>query len=437
MRVWRTLASDQLLLFWLALVCLGGLAALWFPQAPRSTFQQQGDLEVWLPTVRNQLGNAADILYQFGFLTVTRASWFRIALAGLILALSIRLYNQFRSLRHNPQHWKTHHRHQVAIDDPAEVLSDMDEALGPSLRRQLLDVDEHTQAVVYDKPSAYIPQLVCLAGALLLILTWLWTEANGWEVADIRLALDSAVELPPAGAELTLRDLAATWDGEGQLATATGDLEISQNGDGRTEVIGLDHPLSWGGVTYKLVTVEPFVAVSGTDANGAPLSFQTTASQPATQALALPLAAVDGLRSFAVPGEDLVFQVSAEPTNRGPAVHLRLYRGREGELVEDRLIDDTVDLDINGSHFKLTVSPWGAVEASSLPGRSWTILSALIALAGLLGSLWIRQRIVRVVMLSNDDHHWVCLETGPGWTQEQADALLKQTGLATGEESDD
>ena len=175
-RIWQILASDQLLLVWLALVCLGGLATLWFPQAPRSAFQQQGDLEAWLPTIRNQLGNAADILYQTGFLTVARAAWFRFALAGLTLALSIRLYDQIRSLRQAPHHWKTSHRHQVAIDDPAKVLSNLDEALGPDLRRQQLDVDERTQAVVYDKFSAYIPRVVCLVGALLLILTWLWTE---------------------------------------------------------------------------------------------------------------------------------------------------------------------------------------------------------------------------------------------------------------------
>jgi len=400
-KVWQAMSSDRLLFFLLGLLALSVLIALWFPQAPRSVYQQDGGVESWLTTARPKLGRPADTLLALGFLTVARATWFRLILAGVGLTLLLRAFDAAQRLRRFPTTIRPAITHKLMVSaEPPAALEAVGACLGPDLRYQI--EDEPRRRLVAYRPRASLGPLCVALGGLIMLAGWLWGEAAGWELARLRLTEETPAAISPTGQTLHLETLNVQWGEEERATSASGRLALWNDDLIAAGEVDLDTDWRWHGVTYRLTAVGPAVRVQGEGAEGAPLLLQTAAHRPPAEEVTLLLAAEDGPRSFAAPEEGIVAQVEALPAGEAPGVRLRAYQGRAGELVEDRTINGEASFELDGSHFSLSVIPYAEVTASYIPGRWLVVAGISLALVGVLVSLGYRPRQLEAVATAGE-----------------------------------
>ena len=381
-QVWQALTSNRLLALWLGLLGLAALVTLWFPQAPRSVYHQNGGLESWLAAVGSELGSPADTLLALGLLTVANSAWFRLLLVGLGLLLLLRVFDAAQGLIHFPNQFEPSisQKLQLPAQAPA-ALEAVEVAIRTELERgiKFRREDEPQQRLVAHRPLASLGPLCAALGGLIVLAGWLWTHSAGWELARLRLAEEMSITVPTNGQVLHMDALQVQWGNNGAPTAALGKLTLWTDAPVASGEVSLAKKWRWRGVTYRLTGVGPAVQVKGRNASGEPLSLQTAAHRPPAQEVTLLLPAEEGPRSFAAPDEGIVIQ--AEAVTPEPQVRLRVYQGRAGELVEDRTISKRASFELDGARFNMSVTPFAEINASYTPGRPLVI--AGIVLAGL------------------------------------------------------
>lgn len=389
-KAWRILVSDRLLILWLGFFALAGLLILWFPQAPRSAYLQEGGVERWLTTVRPQLGAPASTLMALGVLTVAQAGWFRVILAGIGLTLLLRTFDALQQLGNPTAAFWPAASHSCSIEsEPLAALDVVQAVLDRHFRRnqrRYRDAEPHPRLIAF-RPLAPVGTLCVAVGGLVVMAGWLWTQAAGWELANLRLTEGSPITVPLIEQTLRLEAFQVDWgDEETQVSAlarlALWDEELVASGE-----VDLHEGWRWQGVNYRLTAVGPAVTVSGEGADEQPLMLQTAAHRPPVREVTLLLPPEDGPRSFAAPDEGIVIQVEAEPFISSPRIGLRAYQGREGELVEDQTINEAATLALNGARFFFDILPYAEITASHTPGRALMITGCVILLTGILLTL--------------------------------------------------
>lgn len=394
-RAWRVLASDRALVIWIGLVAFSALTAIWFPQVPRSAHQQNGGAETWLTTVRPQLGRPADTLLALGILSVSRAVWFRLILAGTGFTLLLRAFDSTRRLIRLPAFPPGDQvitQELTLVAEPAAALQAVSRELGRDLRRR--HAGDHR--LLADRPLAHICSLCTTLGELVIMVGWLWTASSGWETPPMRLTEGAAAGIPASGQTLKVEALQVQWGDAGAPAEASAQLVLQDGGPAAAGKADLKTAWHWRGVTYSLSGVGPAVWAEGVGPDGEPLLLRTVAYRPAEERVTLLLPAEDGVRSFAAPVQGVVVQAAAEPSEGRPLVRLRVYQGQAGELVEDRIIHGEASLAVDGSRFDLGIVPYAEITASHSPGRLLLTAGIVLALAGVSLTLAYRPRCLEV-----------------------------------------
>ena len=436
-QVWRTLASGRLLLVWLVILALVGLIALWFPQAPRGAYLQEDGLEGWLTTVRPQLGRSADTLLALGLLSVAQAVWLRLILLGTTLTLLLRAYDAIQWLTSAGLSPRQAFSLQLRTTlEPPATLETVRAQLPQGFRVRIEDDPDYR--LTAHRPLAHFGPLGTMLGGLFIIGGWLYVQTAGWEVSDLRMTEDEPGVIPPSNQTLLLDALEVHW-GAGDGPTAASARLIL--GDGPVEATGeitLNSSWRWQGVTYSLIDVGPALQVSGARPNGEALMLQTAAHRPPTPDLTFMLHSDGEPRSFAAPEEGVVVQVEAGSPSDRLSVHLRIYQGQAGELVEDRSINAGRSIALGDSQLNFLVIPFVQVKASYAPGRFLVVLGAAIVVAGLLASLVFRPLCTEAIALVNKDETELTLAvsrpTDSSWLETLAGRLeLSQTGENNGD----
>ena len=389
-KAWQVLVSDRLLILWLGFLALAGLLVLWFPQAPRSAYLQESGVERWLTGVRPQLGAPASTLMALGVLTVAQAGWFRVILAGIGLTLLLRTFDALHQLGNPTAPFRPAVSHSLTIkSEPPAALDVVQAMLDRRFRRnqqRYPDAEPHPRLVAF-RPLAPVRTLCVTVGGLVVMAGWLWTQAAGWELANLRLTEDSPVTVALTEQTLRLEAFQVDWGDEEAPVSALARLalwddELAANGE-----VDLNEGWRWQGVSYRLTAVGPAITVSGEGADEQPLMLQTAAHRPPVREVTLLLPPEDGPRSFAAPDEGIVIQVEAEPLITSPRIGLRAYQGREGELVEDQTINEAATVALNGARFFFDIVPYAEITASHTPGQALMIAGGVILLTGILLTL--------------------------------------------------
>jgi hypothetical protein len=403
-RAWLALTSNWLLIVWLGLLAFAGLVALWFPQVPRSAYTAERGLESWLTGTRAELGSPTDLFLVLGFLSVERSVWFRVILAGTGLSLILRAIDSLTTLLRPGRRLADRFLAQTLV-----LPVEMPAALGKieaHLRREFeLDVEHDAEGhrVAASRPLAPLGPLLVSLGGLLLIGGWTWTQAAGWQASNVFVTDRIPAAVTPADGTLTLEDFEVEWQDGATVGQAHGRLHFANARQDESGEISLDSPWRWQSMTYDLTSVGPAVHVTGAGPGGRPLLLQVAASRPAAEQITLALPADDNLRSFAAPEEGIVVQVEAVTGERSPAIHLRVYLGQAGELVEDRVTDAQAFVLIGGTRLSLTVIPFAHITASYTPGRPLGISGFVLVVAGAILALAYPRHDVKVVAESGED----------------------------------
>jgi hypothetical protein len=400
--VWRVLASNRLLLIWLGLLALAALAALWIPQAPRSAYQQEGGTEDWLTSVRPQLGPPADVLVALGLLTVAQSAGLRVIAAGTALTLALRLFDTTQRLRGVSLRFRPAITQRLTIPGrPSAALDAVSARLDGDLRRHV-ELEPHHRLVAH-RPLGHLGSLLMMAGGLVALVGWLWTQAAGWELSELRLTEDIPASVAPENLALHLAFLEVQWGDAEAPTSATGELILEGDDGAAGGALELDSDRVWNGIRFHFDAVGPAVRIRGERADGTPLLLQTAASQPPTEELILPLPPDEGPRSFAAPDEGVVVQMEAEWADSTPHINLRIYQGREGELAADRTVRDRASVVLDNARFFLDVIPFAEITASRSPGTPLLIAGAILALGGIALSIGYPAHQLQVVALDRGD----------------------------------
>jgi hypothetical protein len=403
-RVWLVLASNQLLILCLGLLALAGLISLWFPQIPSSAYLEERGLERWLTGARAELGSPTDLLLVLGFLNVERALWFRVILAGTALSLLLRAIDSLTRLVGSGRWIPEPHLAQT-VTLPCETQVALDRIREHLVRdSNKLELHEASgQRWVATRPLASLGPLCVSLGGLLLISGWIWTQVAGWQARDLFLTADTPATVVIANATLRLEDFEVRWQDGATAQSARGRLYLSKDHEERSGEISVGSPWRWKGATYELTSVGPAVHVSGSSPGGGPMLFQVAARRPTVEEITLPLPADDNLRSFAAPEQGIVVQVEAVTGEQNPRIHVRIYLGQAGELVEDRMMDAQAFVLIGGSQLSLTMIPFAEIAVTYTPGRPLAIGGTVLVVTGLLLALVYPRRDVLVAVEQNEN----------------------------------
>ncbi len=424
-QVWRVLASDRLLLIWLGLLAVAALAALWFPQAPRNAYRQEGGVEDWLTLVRPQLGRPADVLVSLGLLTVAQSAWLRMVAAGTALTLALRLFDAAHRLRGTATLTRPAFTHRLTVPgEPSAALDSVSARLDRDLHHHI-EAEPHHRLIAH-RPLGHLGSLLMMAGGLIIMVGWLWTQATGWELSQLRLTEDILASIAPGNLVLHLDALQVRWGDARTPTTAIGEL-ILEGGDGPAGgALELGDGRLWHGIALHFDAVGPAVRIRGERADGVPLMLQTAASQPPTEELILPLPPDEGPRSFAAPEEGVVVQLEADWADSNPSISLRIYQGREGELVEDRTIEGRASIILDRAHFIFEVVPFAEITASRTPGTPVILAGAFLAVGGVALALAYPARLLHVVALARGGQSELVLSVG---SRNDADRLTNLVRL--------
>ncbi len=383
-RAWQFLNSNGLLAAWLVLFLFSGVVFLWFPQAPRSAIAVDGGMEDWLISVRPRLGNATDTVHALGLLSVERAIWFRLLVAGASLTLLIKTMDAAdRLLRPIPSAGLTRSQ-TISLQTPADAV--------PALLKQTLDrrfrmnlwEQDGISRLVADVPLHYLGTLLLSGGGLLMAAGWLWAQTAGWEMAPIRLTEGASATVQTTGRELTLDQLHIEWGENAKLAAAACHLSLWDDGQQvAAGTINLAQDWRQEGITHYLSDIGAALHAHGQASSGEPLLLQTAANRSPVEVLTLQLPPDDSLRSFAVPDQGMVVQAEAVAPGGQPQIRIRVYQGQEGELATDTTFSDQTSILVNGSQLNLSVLPYAEFTVSYTPGRPVVAIGALLAAAGL------------------------------------------------------
>lgn len=403
-RVWLVLASNQLLIVWLGLLALAGLIFLWLPQIPSSAYLQERGLERWLTATRAELGSPTDLLLALGFLRVERALWFRVILAGIAFSLLLRAIDSLTRLVGSGRRTPEPHLAQTVTlpGEPQVAVDKIKEHLVTDGTKLELHAASGRRWVA-TRPLAPLGPLCISLGGLLLIAGWVWTQVAGWQARDLFLTADTSATVALANITLRLEDFQVRWQDGATPQSAGGRLYLSTDHEEWSGEISLGSPRRWQGATYELTGVGPAVHVSGSSPGGRPMLFQVAARRPTAEEITLALPADDNLRSFAVPDQGIVVQVEAVAGEQSPRIHVRVYLGQAGELVNDRMMDAQAFVLIGGSQLALTMIPFAEMIATYTPGRPLGIGGTVLVVAGLLLALVYPRRDVLVAVEQNEN----------------------------------
>jgi len=398
--LWRLFSSTQLAAMVLLAVALASALGALFPQAPSQTTRDSALYAQWLASVQGRYDNWFGFLDTLGLFDVYGSWWFRVLLAFLAFGLIISTAERVSSL------WSSIHQVRVkrgddsfadesrqtgfSVDQPVEQLVERLKAI--LTRRLCRTLVEWEEGMVY----LYADRLWVEGGALLghiglIIVLWgtVVTGHLGWQEDAVTLSPGQSYEIGHGlNAVLRFEKLELDTYPDGSLKDYRTHVQIIEDGTAVEQIIGVNRPLTYRGVSLHQVSHGMVVAVKASDQDGQPLLLQSFADGADTAAVvSLPFWGHQSERHFAVPNKELVFQLVfyqslSDHGYDGPVFLVQAYRGSAIEPIYSRFIEKSSSLKVGGATYHLALDQYSVLRIVREPAIAVVILGLLLTLVG-------------------------------------------------------
>lgn len=430
--LWRLFSSTQLAAILLLVVALALAIGALFPQAPGQATRDSAVYVQWLARTQARYGNWFGFLDTMGLFDVYGSWWFRALLALLALGLIISTAERVASL------WRTMRQAEVkpgedafadapkqaafSVDQPVEQLVGRLKAL--LTRRLCRTLVEQGEGVIYlyaDRLWVGAAALLSHVGLIVILAGAVVTGQLGWQEDAVTLSPGQSYEVGH-GLDAVLRfeklELDTYPDGSPKdyrtcVQIIEGDTELEQ-------VIGVNRPFTYRGVSFYQISHGMAVAVKASDQDGRPLLLQSFAEGAEAAAMvSLPFWGHQSERHFAVPDQDVVFQLVFYQSlpDHGydrPVFLVQVYRGSEIEPIYSGFIEKGSSLKVGEATYHLALDQYTVLRIVRDPAIAVVALGLLLTVVG--HFLWLYCSPVRLwaVVSEEDDGTTVKLAGAAG-----------------------
>jgi cytochrome c biogenesis protein len=398
--LWRLFSSTQLAAVTLLAVALASTLGALFPQAPSQATRDSAVYAQWLASVQVRYGNWFDFLVTTGLFDVYGSWWFRALLAllafGLIISTAERMASLWLSIRQaevkqgDDSFVEASKQAVFSVDQPVDQLV---ERLKATLTRRLCRTRvKREEGMVYlyaDRLWVEGAALLGHIGLIVILSGMVVTDRLGWREDAVTLSPGQSYEVGH-GLDAVLRfeklELDTYPDGSPRdyrtyVQIIGDDAEVEQ-------VIGVNRPFTYRGVSFYQISHGMAVAVKASDQDGKPLLLQSFADGAETAAVvSLPFWGHQSERHFAVLDRDIVFQLvfyQSLPDRGydGPVFLVQAYQGNAIEPVYSGFVEKSRSLKVGDVTYHLALDPYSVLRIVRDPAIAVVVLGLLLTIVG-------------------------------------------------------
>jgi cytochrome c biogenesis protein len=424
--LWRLFSSTQLAAIVLLVVALASALGALFPQAPSQTTRESAVYAQWLAGVQGRYGNWFDFLGAMGLFDVYGSWWFRALLALLAFSLIIGLAERVASLwprvrqaggqQDGDSFADASRQAAFSVDQPLEQLV---ERLRAVLTRRLCRIlVEREEGMVYLYADQFWVEVAALLGhiGLIVILAGaVVTHHLGWQEDAVTLGPGQSYQVGHGlNAVLRFDKLELGIYPDGSPRDYRSCVQIIEDDAKVGQVIGVNRPLMYRGVSFYQISHGMAVAVKASDQEGQPLLLQPfTDGAGAVAVVSLLFGGHQSERHFAVPDRDIVFQLvfyQSLPDHGydGPVFLVQAYRGSEIEPIYSGFIEKSRSLKVSGATYHLALDQYSVLRIVRDPAIAIVVLGLLLTIVG--HFLWLCWSPIRFRVAVSEEGDRVAVE---------------------------
>ena len=398
--LWRFFSSTQLAAIVLLVVALASALGALFPQAPSQATRDSAVYAQWLASASGRYSNWFDFLNTMGLFDVYGSWWFRALLALLAFGLIISTAEQVASL------WQTMRQAEVkqgdefvadaskqavfSVDQPVEQLVERLKAvLTRRLCRTLVEREEGMVYLYADRLWLEAAALLSHVGLIVALAGVVVTGRLGWREDAVTLSPGQSYEIGHGlDAVLRFEKLELDTYPDGSPKDYRTYVQIIEDDAEVEQIIGVNWPFTYRGVSFYQISHGMAVAVRASDQDGQPLLLQSFSDGAETAAVvSLPFGGHQSERYFAVPDQDIVFQMvfyQSLPDHGydGPVFLVQAYRGSEIEPIYSGFLGKTSSLKVGGVTYHLALDQYSVLRIVRAPAIAVVVLGLLLTIVG-------------------------------------------------------
>ena len=389
---WQALTNDALLLTLCVISALALALSAVLPQQPASGTADPLAYGQWQTQARSVTGGFYDAASTLELFNIAQAYWLRIVLAVLAVVLLLRLVERLGrllTLRHADDTLFNEGRLRVTAQAPA--LSEIAAAL--RARRYRVSHSDgaatgtHSWLTADRSPWAEVFSIALHLGLLIGAAGALVNFTLGWDVTRQQIDTGAPATLLRNNVGLQLQ----AADNQAQTAT----VQVQSEAQALVIPLGQTVALPWVRslpvpccLALNLAEMTPGYRVSATDAASKPLTITMSSyDSPASEVL-LTFRRDESERLIVIDEAQMAVLVSGDA---GGSV--QIYHAPSGKIITETQIRTSIVVSNTTLVFKPTTS--AVMNVQYRPGNGLLIIGALLALAGLIGTLlWPVQRLV-------------------------------------------
>lgn len=398
--LWRLFSSARLAAVVLLVVALASALGTLFPQAPNQVTRDSAVYAQWLARAQGRYGRWFDFLDAMSLFDVYGSWWFRALLALLAFSLIISTAERVASLwpyirqmgvRQGDDLFADASGQAVfSVDQPVEQLVERLKAtLTRRLCRVLMEREGGTVYLYADRFWVEAAALLGHVGLIVVLVGAVVTARLGWREDAVTLSPGQSYEIGH-GLDAALRfeklELDTYPDGSPRdyrtyVQIIEGDAEVEQ-------VIGVNRPFTYRDVSFYQISHGMAVAIKANDRDGQPLLLQSFADGAETAAVvSLPFWGHQSERHFAVPDQDIVFQLvfyQSLPDHGydSPVFLVQAYRGNAIEPIYSGFIDKSSSLEVGGAIYRLALDQYSVLRIVRDPAIVVVVWGLLLTVVG-------------------------------------------------------
>jgi len=379
--LWNFVTHDALLIALLALIAIALLLAITLPQIPAGGTAEPIAYAQWQSQARASTGALYSLVASLGLFDVLQSAWFKLLLALLAGASSLRLANDIARMRlADMPAVVLRDELRLRVTDRAPALSEMVQRLH-QLRYRVITTSAASQTPEANEwlhanraPLAEALSALFHAGILVAMLGLLLNYWLGWQASYTNLTPDQPTSLP-GGRSLSI------------VATSTfqtNTLALQLQPDGAQAQLHANERATLGGVNISLRQITPGLHVSATQA-GQPITVTISNYSAGRRDALLSFTANDRERAFVLPAASLLARVVISSEDALGTGQLQAFALGTGALITDTALQSQLTISDTTLHFAPDTG--GIIDAEYRPGTFWIWLGLALALVGLVSSL--------------------------------------------------
>jgi len=387
--LWRLFSSTQLAAIVLLMVALALALGALFPQSPGQATRDWGVYAQWLASAQGRYGSWFDLLDTVGLFDVYGSWWFRSLLAlvafGLIVSTAERVASLWPSIRQkggqqdDDSFADASEQAVFSVEQPAEqLLERLKAVLTRQLCRTRVEKEDGTVYLYADRLWVEVAAILGHIGLIVILAGAVVTNRLGWQEDAVTLSPGQSHEVGHGlDAVLRFERLELETYPDGLVRDYRAYVQLIEDDAEVERIIGVNRPFTHRGVSFYQISHGMAVAVKASDQDGQPLLLQPFADgAKAAAVVSLPFWGHQSERHFAVPDQDMVFQLVfyqslSDHGYDGPVFLVQAYRGSAVEPIYNGFIGKSSSLKVCGSSEPLLLGSshwaccWPLLDTSS------------------------------------------------------------------------